>query len=316
MRFKRRYELYWDFAEMCLEAGVKLITVELQLGHRPFMVTTPDNPYNVQCRTIEELWHKENLINRGVKRAMELDPLAREVAWIDADCFPMVTPIEWFEETWHALQRYEFVQMWEYLINFGPQNQPMGRPDLGFMATYERAGRIVPKGKTVPNPFDDSDYGAMLGLGRPGLAWAANIKTGLEPIGMLPDRLILGSGDWHLAHCLVGALMEWPGEFVHLNKLAKYLMDIQVKCERWIKRDVGFVPVTVGHWWHGNKHQRGYGTRGAILTDNQYDPYTDVKYDAQGVLQLETHEPRQIKLRDQIRMYFNARNEDSIDVLK
>ena len=53
-------------------------------------------------------------------------------------------------------------------------------------------------------------------------------------------------------------------------------------------------------------------TRGKILVENGYSPYTDIKYDAQGVLQLETWEPRQLKLRDQIRAYFRMRNEDEI----
>ncbi len=311
-RYKRRYELYWRFKEMMEAAGVNFITVEQAFGHRPFMVTEKGNPFHVQVRSHEELWLKENMNNLGFTRAMQLDPLCREVAWIDADCFPMIPCIDWLEETWHELQHYQFVQMWEYLINFGPQNQPVTGPQMSFMATYAAAGFTVPEGKNVKHTL--AGHSGMMALGRPGLAWAANVDA-LNSVGMLLDVCILGSGDWHMAHGLVGAMKQWSGEFRRLSKYSEVLLDWQEKAERWIKRDVGFVPVTVGHWFHGNKRDRKYGDRGQILIKNEYNPLTDIKYDAHGVLQLETHDPRQIRLRDQIRHYFKTRNEDSIDVV-
>lgn len=309
-RYKRRYELYWKFKKMVEDAGVKLLTVEQAFGQRPFMVTDPNNPMHIQVRSIEELWIKENMINVGVQHITRLDPLAREVAWVDADCFAMVPAIDWFEETWHALQHYEFVQMWEHLINFGPQNQPITGPQLSFMATYAAMGFQVPKERNVKHTL--AGHSGVISLGRPGLAWAANISA-LNAVGGLIDYCILGSGDWHMAHGLVGA-MEVRGQEHKLSAYSRALLDWQEKAERWIKRDVGYVPVTVGHWFHGNKVDRKYPTRGKVLIDNQYDPRTDIKYDAHGILQLETWEPRQIRLRDQIRDYFATRNEDSIDL--
>ena len=41
VRYKRRYELYWRFKEMCEAADVKLITVEQAFGLRPFMLAEP-----------------------------------------------------------------------------------------------------------------------------------------------------------------------------------------------------------------------------------------------------------------------------------
>jgi hypothetical protein len=74
---------------------------------------------------------------------------------------------------------------------------------------------------------------------------------------------------------------------------------------------VGYVPGLVYHDFHGPKTNRQYGTRDMVLVNNNYDPDTDVKYDAQGLLQLETTNARQIKLRDQIREYFRTRNDDA-----
>lgn len=308
-RYKRRYELYWRFKEMVESAGVKLITIEQAFGQRPFMVTESNNPMHVQVRSFEELWLKEAMINLGTARACQVDPLADKICWIDADCFPMTDPRTWFEETWHALQHYEFVQMWEHLINFGPQNQPVSGPQKSFMATYALAGFQVPEDRMVHN-LNDGNSGTIT-FGRSGLAWAANVSA-LSQVGGLIDRCILGSGDWYMAHALVGAmeLLRDGKEANSSDEFLKYLMNWQDMAEKWIKRDVGHVRATVGHFWHGAKEDRKYPTRGKILADAKYNPYVDVKRDAQGLYALETFDPRQIRLRDLVRDYFASRNED------
>jgi len=129
------------------------------------------------------------------------------------------------------------------------------------------------------------------------------------------DFCILGSADFHMAHALVGGMNKDGGYTWESSKLSRYsqkMLEWQERAERWIKRDVGYVPVSVGHWFHGDKKDRKYGERGRILIENNYNPDTDIKYDSQGLVILETWEPRQIKLRDQIRQYLRDRNEDSI----
>ncbi len=304
-RYKRRYELYWRFAEMCQDAGVKLITVECAFGHRPWMVTSSTNPYHLQIRTFEELWHKENMINLGIKHACRIAPgQVREVAWVDADCRPARTPRDWFEETWHQLQHYEFVQMWEWLQDLDHDHNPIGLSP-SFMGNYIKYGTPYIIGKDAQN------YpGGPKAWGSPGLAWAANTSA-LMNIGMLPEYTILGAGDWYLAHMLVSEL-----NLDHLKHYSKgyrnSFLKIQDRCTRWIKHDVGMVQGLVYHDWHGKKINRGYNTREQILIKNRYNPEVDIKYDAQGLLQLETWSRRQIKIRDQIRAYFRARNEDQI----
>lgn len=116
-----------------------------------------------------------------------------------------------------------------------------------------------------------------------------------------------------MAHGLVGSLETARSEYAYGPYMTK-LLEWQERAQRWVKRDVGYVSGTVYHDFHGRKALRQYGTRGKILNDCKYNPEIDIKYDAYGMIQLETWEPRQITLRDKIRGYFRARNEDSIDL--
>lgn len=312
VRYKRRYELFRRFKDMCNNAGVNLMVVEQAFGARDFEVTKAGDPWNVQIRSIDELWVKENLIDIGIAKGRRELPEATMVAWVDADCRPTSPYKMWFEETCHQLQHYEFVQMWENMIDIDINHNPIGGPQPGFMSNYIKYGTPNPKEfKKIQSTYS---YGSNTIFGRPGLAWAANIQTGLDMVGGMLDFCILGAGDWYMAHSLVGSVNVTYASDQASSSYAKKLLEYQTRCERWIKRDVGFVPGTVVHDFHGKKVNRGYSTRGRILTDNNYDPDKDIKYDTFGQLMLETYEPRQIKMRDQIRAYFRARNEDDISV--
>jgi len=312
VRYKRRYELYWRFAEMCEHAGVKLITVEQAFGNRQFMVTNPNNPHHLQVRTFEELWHKENMINLGIRNALQIAPDGvREVAWVDADCFPARTPRDWFEETWHQLQHYEFVQMWETMIDLDINENPIGVPMPSFMANYVKYGSPNPDRFREIEAEASCEYPYPGGkiFGRPGLAWAANVEA-LNKVGGLIDFAILGAGDWYMAHGLVGTLETARSEYAG-GAYMKKLLQWQELAERHVKRDVGYVSGLVSHYFHGHKAKRFYGSRGKILSESHFDPDTDVKYDSYGLLQLETWDQRQMNMRDKIRAYFRARDEDA-----
>ena len=110
------------------------------------------------------------------------------------------------------------------------------------------------------------------------------------------------------------ALLELrqPGEPLGLSPAYdRYIENWSLRARKAVSRDVGLVPGLAVHYWHGKTADRKYQDRPSILKRNQYDPAADVSYDSQGVLQLATDKP---KLRDDLRLYFAARNEDSIDL--
>lgn len=300
-RFRRRWHLFEQFARRVKESGIDHIFVELALGHRHFML--PPSPNVLHIRTIEEFWHKENLINLGIGHGRRLWPNKQMVAWVDADCAPVGRSFnDWWKETWHELQHYEFVQMWQWLQPLDIDHNPLGTPNPSFMQNYLKWGTPYPEPGTDGYPRQ---------WGSPGLAWAANISA-LDQIGNIPDVAVCGAGDWYLAHMLISDL-----PFPHMSRYSpgylSYWQNRQNLCEKWIKRDVGVVKGLYTHFFHGKTVNRGYNTRENILIDNQFDPNTDLKKDHHGLYQLETWEPRQIKMRDQLRQYFRQRNEDSID---
>ncbi len=120
-RFRRRYELYHKFAHHIRhELGQKLITVECQLGDRPFFITSDYDPDHVQVRSKSEVWHKENLLNIAISR------LPREieyVCWLDSDIHFLEKDI--VNETIHALQHHPIVQMWQTCVDLGPTGEAM-----------------------------------------------------------------------------------------------------------------------------------------------------------------------------------------------
>ena len=96
-RFQKRYKLFEEFCErMLLEPKVKLMTIELQNGDRPF-----ETKSLVQLRTKDELWYKENLINIAVTH---LPSDWKYMAWIDTDI--EFTNKNWVDETIQQLQTY------------------------------------------------------------------------------------------------------------------------------------------------------------------------------------------------------------------
>ncbi len=231
------------------------------------------------------------MINLGLAR------LPRDfeyVAWIDADV-EFLRP-DWAEETVHQLQHYMFVQMFQTAVDLGPDRQVLSVHN-GFVYSYLM-------GLPWQNGYTNWHSG---------FAWAAR-REAIDAVGSLIDFAILGSADRYMASAMVGRVEVSLQKGLHPNYKA-LCVQWQEQCERFIQRDVGFVPGSIVHDFHGKKANRQYGTRPKILIGNQFDPITDLKRDNQGLWQLVVQSPRQIKLRDDIRTYFRARNEDSIDLV-
>lgn len=294
VRFSIRYKLYEEFRNrMRGEANVKLIEVEHAFGNRPFEITDANNPDHIQLRggPEYELWLKEPMINRGFRHLYEKYPDWEYAAWVDADV--EFTRKDWVLETIEALQHYKVVQPWSHAVDFGPNHEIMAKPSRSFLSCFVE--KIQPL-----NQYGGEYWHA-------GYAWAIR-RDAMDHLGKLIDWCIIGSGDHHMAHAFCGNI--WKG--VHGEMGTGYKVkaaEFQKLCDTFIKQDVGYVPGTLLHHFHGSKVNRNYVNRWKILVDNSYDPNTDIMIDKDGLPFLVGNKTG---MRDGLRQYFRARNEDDL----
>jgi|KBSMisStaDraftv2_1062788.scaffolds.fasta_scaffold429238_1 hypothetical protein len=301
MRFTSRYTLFKEFRKMATDESQAVVHVaEARFGNRPSEVPK-DGGYDTHIvfNIHDEVWHKEGIINAAVSR---LPNDWEYVAWVDADV-AFTNPF-WVQETIQQLQHYPVVQMFHTAWDLDPENNPL-RQFKGFPASLEEN----PNEPDIPgNSYYYGVEAAKMGFWHPGYAWACTRKA-WDTFGGLLDVNIVGGGDHQMANALIGRVKKTiPAHSTPAYRRAVLGWESHALL---LKKNIGYVPGTLLHYWHGKKVKRGYFDRWKILTQNKYDPITDVRYDWQGLLQLAGNKP---KLRDDLRAYFRQRQEDSIDM--
>lgn len=328
--FASRYRLYREFQTRLLQTyppkglnagALKLYTAEIAFGDRAFEVTTAGDPQALQLRTQDEMWHKENALNLLVAR---LPSDWKYLAWVDADV--SFNDLRWAEKTVHALQHYKIVQPWSDALDMGPKGQVLQHHVSFARQTVEHgpltvakvgtsSGYYAPVTRNIAPAAKAAPLSAKLGTTAPneyphcGFAWACRREV-WDGLGGLPDWCIMGSGDHHLAHALIENVMRsYPGNVS--DAYVKRLLTLQDRCVRAVDLDIGYVPGTILHSFHGRKADRKYNERWSILQKNHFDPDVDILRDAQGLYRLAGNKRQ---LRDDLRAYFAARNEDATEV--
>lgn len=308
-RWKSRLALFNDYRRHISSLpNVRLYVGELAYGDRPFEVTSSSNPDDLQLRTREVLWHKENLLNLVVGR---FEPGWEYGAANDGDFHFSRHDIAL--ETIHQLQRYDWVQMFSTYSDLSPSHRPMRL--LRSFAHKFTNGEIP--NDVISGLAAEGCYGSggkhhgRKSVGTTGGAWAFR-RNAFNAVGGFLDTCILGSGDWHMAFGLAGEVDNHPNVAETSQCGVRYAESIknwQRRAARATRRNVGVVDCHALHYFHGSKKLRGYGERWKILRDNDYDPSRDIFRDSHGVLQLDSD---RIKLRDDLRRYFDSRTEDDI----
>jgi hypothetical protein len=295
---------------MVAESGAILYTIEAALGDRDFVVTSPDNPFDIQLRTWHEIWFKEALINVAVTR---LPWNWKKVAWIDGDVQWART--DWADETRHLLEHYPLIQMWSHLHDLD-QNYELIGTIRSFADVWLEFGDMPPEqipigGNGGSYYMDAKRRGLRRGYpGAPGLAWACR-REWWDQMGGLIDYQLCGAGDWYMAHAMCGKLrpiLRNPDERLSLMMLE---WEERARRGKWHERplmgNLGVLKGVVLHYFHGRKTHRRYQTREQILRRNGYNPDLDLKRDYQGLYQLTDRVPQ---LRRDLQRYFRERNED------
>ncbi len=315
-RFASRGRLYRSFAKHVDDSGAVLWTVEAQLHTRPFEAVEAGDLHHIAVRTETELWLKENLMNVAAAR---LPQDAEYIAFVDADF--SFSRSDWAHETVQQLQHCKAVQMFSCIGQLGP-NEEIVSSSPGFVEAWMSgvpihvgavgSGKFAAKGTQFhQRKGGPGGHGYGGTFGPPGGAWAYR-REALDALGGLIDYCVLGSADFFMALGLVG-LMQHRIPAGYSPGLKRRLLAWQANAERELRRNVGVVPGTALHHWHGPFSGRNYDTRERILCKHQFDPDTDLRYNTQGVVQLvDDGTERAHRLRDDVRGYFAVRNEDDV----
>jgi hypothetical protein len=284
--FKRRYQLTKEFiSRMETEESVRLFIVELCYKNQPFVITNSNNKNHLQLKGDEIIWHKENMINLGVKYLLPSNWKA--MAWIDAD-LEFENP-DWAISTLKILNgAKDIIQLWSHCDDMDRNNMTM--------SIFHSFGYEYCKGK---------QYTTSNGLNywHPGFAWACTRKA-YEKMNGLFETAILGSGDNIMALSLIknGIKGINPDS---TDGYKKKILEFQnsVKNLR-----LGYIPGIIRHHYHGSKKNRKYTERWKILLNHNFDPYTFLKKNDIGLLVPTKKCSRE--LLDEIYKYFKERNED------
>jgi hypothetical protein len=283
--FARRYILAKQFLYR-LEQTKNIIVyiVELVYKDQKYYITEPNNPKHLQIRTNIPLWHKENMINLGVKKL--LPKTWKAIAWIDADIeFENLT---WATDTLKILNGYkDIVQLFSHAVDMDIDESAM-RIFSSFGYQYEK------KQKYNKNSIN---------FWHPGYAWAMTRKA-YERIGGLYEYAILGSGDNIMALSLINNGQKAINE--HSTEEYKKSIDVFERNMRTLR--LGYVPGVIRHFFHGSKKNRKYDERWKILQNNHFNPTAHLTHDECGILIPTAICPKNII--NEINAYFNQRNED------
>lgn len=283
--FATRYILAKQFLyRLHQDSNVIVYVVELAYGKQPYYITDAKNPRHLQLRTEIPLWHKENMVNIGIRRLLPSNWKA--VAWIDMD-IEFENP-SWALDTLKILNGYkDIVQIFSHCIDMDKDESVM-QIFNGFGYQYDKK---QPYSKNTNNFW------------HPGYGWAMTRKA-YDRIGGLYEYAILGAGDNIMALSSVSRGMNGINDAsTEEYKESVLSYESKIKLLR-----VGYVPGVIRHHYHGKKKNRAYGERWRILVDYLYDPFQHITTDAMGILIPTKTCPSEII--SKIREYFYARNED------
>jgi hypothetical protein len=282
--FKRRWQLMEEFIERMNEyENIKLYVVELAYGDQEFKITKEDNPNHLQLRTQHALWHKENMINLGVKKLLPENWKA--MAWIDGDI--EFESVHWVDDTLKLLTEFDIIQLFTVCFDLDYDNTPM--------SMWQSFGYKYCNGEKFKHQKGTNYWHS-------GYAWACT-REFYDKIGGLYETGIIGSGDYIMTQGFVGNVACADGS------LLKYKEDIQNyinKNDDSIK--IGYLPTNIKHHFHGSKKNRKYVERNQIIIQNKYDPLYHLTYDENGVII--PSENMSESFIAEIKEYFSERNED------
>lgn len=282
--FKRRWQLMNEFIERMKEyENIKLYIVELAYGDQDFKITDENNPQHLRLRTPHALWHKENLINLGVKKLLPENWKA--MAWIDSDI--EFENLNWVSDTLKLLTEFDVLQLFTVCFDLDYDETPM--------SVWQSFGYKYCNGETFKHQKGTNYWHS-------GYAWACT-RDFYDKVGGLYEHGIIGSGDYIMTQCFIGNVANASGILVNYKE---HIINYMNKIDKDVK--IGYLPSNIKHFFHGSKINRKYVERNDILIKYVYDPYSHLSYDDNGLIVFNKNVSENFI--SDVKNYFFNRNED------
>lgn len=281
------------------EPNVRVTLVECAYGARgydlaAFAAKHQGRVIHVPVRARTLAWNKESCLNVGISR---LPPDACYVGTFDADV--VFRRPGWANEAIHALQLYPIVQPWSTAYDLGPNDEHM-QVHRSFASLHSEGQPVVAGGSKFWK-FDGGPYE----YAHTGYAWCWTADI-LDKIGGLFEHALMGSGDHHMGHGIVGSIAASIPDFVS-DSYRAMLNAWEGRVQAHAGGRLGYVPGTIEHFFHGKKASRQYNGRWQMFEKYAFDPITDVKRNRYGVLEFSGNNP---DLEREWHAYLRARDED------
>ncbi len=291
--YRSRRENYHIFRE---RLKVPLVTVELSMDGT-FELRDGDADVLKQLRARDVMWHKERLLNIALAAAPRE---CTKIAWLDCD---VVFQNEgWAEGTSEVLDKFVLAQPFQDVCEPGQgvRIDDMGNPGNDW------PGRSIAYGLAAGTvDAEILNQNIRLQGWSSGLAWAGR-REALERTGFY-EACIMGSGNRAMVCAALGKF-DYGRQYLRMNDrwAEHYLKWARAHFEE-VGGEIGFVPGTLLHLWHGDLKDRRYADRHQDLSRFDFDPAVDIATDENGCLRWNSPKPQ---MHQYVREYFAARRED------
>jgi hypothetical protein len=162
-----KYDNFIEFYDKLSSYAQNICVVELI--HPDSQYTLPQSVHSVKFHSETILWHKENLLNQGIKKLL-LDGFTK-IAWLDADI--IFDDSYWIDDAIKLLDQYKLCQLKHFLKNYLSWANKWGSLIQGSVGHVYCPIKVLPHGHTKDrnyllryqclidsnyNPYQDIEY--------------------------------------------------------------------------------------------------------------------------------------------------------------
>ena len=297
------------FLEGLKPSGVHCLVVEVAFGNNDFVITDHENV--IQIRTDDVLWHKERLLNIGIKQL--LADGYRKIAWLDGDI--TFAEDDWPLEVANRLEHANLCQVFETIaVQAYESGPPMVAPSsVKYFRDFDRL--YMQPSRRGPSLLK----GRLLG-GQSGFGWA--VRAEVFEKSLLFENAVVGGGDKLMYISSLASdfsderfLSLTQSKFAckhcgHKNRSEIYREQFHNWAQQWkaaVDGKVDYARLQISDMFHGKRSDRGYMTRHDILYRHNYDPSVDLISDGDGCL---SWAEGRDQLKAEVEGYFMSRRED------